>query len=157
MIATIVDILGMQHLGTYDALQEPMTEVFSKSAKKWDFNSIVPEILRTTQLPLPGDNAKNSLKKDALSAFYAKPRHDAEYWSTKTAGFNFDQADQVDAPTYNLILWKGLVGDHVEYPAGRDGRDLSKKRGALLKQWRESRIREFIQQQRSTQSGGGGN
>ena len=157
MIATIVDILGMQHLGTYDALQEPMTEVFSKSAKKWDFNSIVPEILRTTQLPLPGDNAKNSPKRDALSAFYAKPRHDAAYWSTKTAGFNFDQADQVDAPTYNLILWKGLVGDNVAYPVGREGRDLSKKRGALLKQWRESRIREFTQQQRSTQSGGGGN
>ena len=153
MIATIVDILGMQHLGTYDALQEPMTDVFSKSAKKWDFRSIVPEILRTTQLPLPGDNAKNPLKKDALSAFYAKPRHDAAYWSIKTAGFNFDQADQVDAPTYNLILWKGLVGDNVQYPAGRDGRDLSKKRGALLKQWRESRIREFTQQQRSTQSG----
>jgi YVTN family beta-propeller protein len=157
MIATIVDILGMQHLGTYDALQEPMTDVFSKSAKKWDFKSIVPEILRTTQLPLPGDNGKKSLKKDALSAFYAKPRHDAAYWSTKTAGFNFDQADQVDAPTYNLILWKGLVGDSVQYPAGRDGRDLSKKRGALLKQWRESRIREFTEQQRSRKSGGGRN
>jgi DNA-binding beta-propeller fold protein YncE len=154
MIATIVDILGIEHLGTYDALERPMTNVFSKSAKTWDFNAIVPDILRTTQLPLPAANAKNSLKKDALSAFYAKPRHDAAYWSAKTAGFNFDQADQVDAPAYNLLLWKGLVGDNVAYPAGRDGRELSKKRGALLKQWRESRIREFTQQQRTAQSGG---
>jgi DNA-binding beta-propeller fold protein YncE len=156
MIATIVDILGIQHLGTYDALDRPMSDAFSKSAKKWDFTAIVPDILRTmTQLPLPAENAKNSLKKDALAAFYARPRHDAAYWAAKTAGFNFDQADQVNASAYNLILWKGLVGDNVAYPTERDGKDLSKRRGALLKQWRESRIREFTQQQRATQSGGG--
>src|SRR6267142_995889 len=156
MIATIVDILGIQHLGTYDALDRPMTDAFSKSAKKWDFASIVPDILRTmTQLPLPADNAKTPRKRDALSAFYSRPRHDVAYWSEKTAGFNFDQADQVNASNYNLILWKGLVGDDVAYPAERDGRDLSKNRGALLKQWRESRIREFTQQQRAAQSGGG--
>lgn len=158
MIATIVDILGIEHLGTYDALERPMTEAFSKSAKKWDFNAIVPDILRTTtQLPLPGDNAKNSAKRDVLSAFYAKPRHDAAYWAAKTAGFNFDRADQVDAPTYNLILWQGLVGADVPYPAVRDGRDLSKNRKALLKRWRESRTLAFTQQQRAVQSAGGGN
>jgi YVTN family beta-propeller protein len=152
MIATIVDILGMEHLGTYDALQPPMTDAFSKSAKKWDFNAIVPDILRTTQLPLPAKTAKNSPKPDALSAFYAKPRHDAAYWAAKTAGFNFDRADQVDAPTYNLILWQGLVGENVAYPASRDGRDLSKKRGALLRQWRASRAQALTQQ---PQTGGG--
>jgi len=157
LITTIVDILGIEHLGTYDALEEPMTDAFSKSAKKWDFNAIVPDILRTTQLPLPMKTAKNSLKPDLLSAFYAKPSHDAAYWAAKTAGFNFDRADQVDAPTYNLILWEGLVGENVAYPAGRDGRDLSKKRGTLLKQWRESRMQAFMQQQRTTQPGGGGN
>jgi DNA-binding beta-propeller fold protein YncE len=156
MIATIVDILGIQHLGTYDALDRPMTDAFSKSAKKWDFTSVVPDILRTmTQLPLPGDKAKNSMKKNALWAFYAKPTHDAAYWAEKTAGFNFDQADQVNASAYNLILWKGLRGDNLAYPAERDGKDLSKHRGALLKQWRESRIREFTQQQRTMQAGGG--
>jgi YVTN family beta-propeller protein len=139
MIATIVDILGMEHLGTYDALQQPMTGAFSRTVKKWDFTAIVPEILRTTQLPLPVKTAKNSLKPDALSAFYARPRHDAAYWAAKTVGFNFDRADQVDAPTYNLILWKGILGDNVPYPATRSGRDLSKHRRALLKHWRESR------------------
>jgi YVTN family beta-propeller protein len=154
MIATIVDILGIEHLGTYDALERPMTDAFSKNAKKWDFRAIVPHILRTTQLPLPGDNANDSPKRDALRAFYAKPRHDAAYWEAKTAGFNFDRADQVDAPTYNLILWQGLVGDNVPYPATRSGRDLSKHRGALLKRWRESRTQAFAQQ-RAAQSGGG--
>src|SRR6266852_2712431 len=152
MIATIVDILGIEHLGTYDALDQPMTDAFSKSAKKWDFNAIVPEILRTTQLPLPVKTVKNSLKPDALSAFYAKPRHDASYWEAKTVGFDFSRADQVDAPTYNLILWHGLAGD-APYPAARNGRDLSKKRGALLKQWREAQLAAFGKQQ-SGRAGG---
>src|SRR5258708_40025095 len=139
----IVDLGGLEHLGTYDALQPPMTDAFSKSAKKWDFNAIVPDILRTTQLPLPVKTAKNSLKRDALSAFYAKPRHDAAYWAAKTARVNFDRADQVDAPTYNLILWQGLVGENVAYPAGGDGRGLSKKRGVLLEPWRGSGAQAF--------------
>jgi hypothetical protein len=150
-----VDILGMEHLGTFDALQRPMTDAFSKSAKKWDFHSIVPDILRSTQLPLPGDNAKNSPKKDALSAFYAKPRHDSAYWTTKTVGFDFDRPDQIDSAKYNLILWQGLAGENVPYPAARSGQDLSKKRSALLKKWRESQMRTFMQQRQATQSGGG--
>ncbi|HYT23618.1 MAG TPA: hypothetical protein VEW05_25695 [Candidatus Polarisedimenticolia bacterium] len=80
-----------------------MTDAFSKQAKKWDFNSIVPDILRGTQLPLPVATAKNTLKKNALSAFYAKPSHDASYWAAKTEGFDFNGEDRVDATKYNLI------------------------------------------------------
>ena len=155
MIATIVNILGIEHLGTFDALDSPMTDVFTVTGGKWDFNAIVPDILRTTQLPLPPQTAKNSLKQDALSAFYAKPRHDASYWAEKTTGFNFDRADQVDAAKYNLIQWQGLVGEDVPYPAVRDGRDLSKHRKALLKQWRESRLAAFTKQQATLHAGGG--
>jgi hypothetical protein len=154
MIATIVDILGIEHLGAFDALDRPMTDAFSKTAANWDFNSIVPQILRTTQLPLPVQTTKNSLKGDALSAFLAKPRHDAAYWEAKTAGFNFDRADQLDASKYNLIQWQGIVGENVPYPTARDGRDLSKNRAALLKKWRESRAVAYSQQT-ATQSGGG--
>jgi len=85
MLATIIDILGIEHLGTYDALDRPMTAAFSKKTSKWDFNSVVPDILRTTQLPLPAATAKNTLKKNALFTFYAKPAHDAAYWSAKTS------------------------------------------------------------------------
>jgi hypothetical protein len=134
-----------------------MTEVFSKHTKKWDFSAIVPDILRTTQLPLPVKTAKNSLKTNALSTFYAKPRHDASYWAAKTVGFDFSREDRVDAPTYNLVLWKGLVGENVPYPTSRDARDLSKNRSTLLKRWREARFLSFSQQQATatTQSGGG--
>jgi len=154
MIATMVDILGIEHLGTFDALEQPMTDVFSTQTSKWDFHAIVPEILRTTQLPLPMKTAKNSLKSDVLSAFYAKPRHDASYWAEKTTDFNFDRADQLDAAKYNLIQWQGLVGDSTPYPAQRSGRDLSKHRQTLLKQWRESRLAALTQQRSTSQSGG---
>ena len=155
MIATIVDILGIEHLGTYDALDRPMTDIFSKNTKKWGFNSIVPDILRTTQLPLPVATAKNTLKKNALSVFYAKPTHTAAYWAAKTEGFDFSREDRVDAAKFNLIQWQGLIGANVPYPAVRDGRDLSKKREALLKQWRESRVLGFVQSSSTGQVGGG--
>jgi YVTN family beta-propeller protein len=155
MIATIVDILGIEHLGTYDALDRPMTGIFSKKTKKWDFNSIVPDILRTTQLPLPVATAKNTLKKNALSAFYAKPTHTAAYWAAKTEGFDFSREDRVDAAKFNLIQWQGLIGAKVPYPAVRDGRDLSKNREALLKHWRESRVLGFVQSSSTGQAGGG--
>ena len=156
MISTIVDILGMEHLGIYDALQGPMTAAFSPTTAKWDFNAIVPDILRnSTQLPLPVATVKNTLKRTALSAFYAKPRHDAAYWAEKTEGFDFSQEDRVDAAKYNLIQWQGLVGENVPYPDVRDRRDLSKNRAALLKKWRESRIAAFSRQQAGRQTGGG--
>ena len=155
MVATIVDILGIEHLGTYDALDRPMTDGFSTKTSKWDFKAIVPEVLRTTQLPLPMKTAKNSLKTDALSAFYARPRHDASYWAEKTAAFNFDRADQLDAAKYNLIQWQGIVGENIPYPAQRNGRDLRKNREALLKQWRASRVEAFREQVSASKAAGG--
>src|SRR6266478_128317 len=155
MLTTIIDILGIEHLGTYDALDRPMTDIFSKKTKKWDFNSIVPDILRGTQLPLPVPTAKNTLKKNALSAFYAKPTHDAAYWAAKTEGFDFSREDHVDAAKYNLLQWQGLLGENVPYPAMRDGRDLSKNREALLRQWRASRLLTLTESFSTTRVGGG--
>jgi YVTN family beta-propeller protein len=155
MLTTIIDILGIEHLGTYDALDRPMTDVFSKKTKKWDFNSIVPDILRGTQLPLPVAAAKNTLKKNALSAFYAKPTHDAAYWAAKTEGFDFSREDHVDAAKYNLLQWQGLVGENIPYPAVRDHRDLSKNRVALLRQWRASRLLTLTESSSTTRAGGG--
>jgi len=72
MVATIIDILGIEHLGTFDALDRPMTDAFSKTAKKWDFNSIVPDILRTTQLPLPMATAKKHAEEECAVRILCK-------------------------------------------------------------------------------------
>jgi DNA-binding beta-propeller fold protein YncE len=155
MLTTIIDILGIEHLGTYDASDRPMTDIFSRKTKKWDFDSIVPAILRTTQLPLPIATAKNTPKRNALSAFYAKPTHSADYWAAKTEGFDFSREDRVDAAKYNLIQWQGLIGENVAYPTVRDGRDLSKNRDTLLKHWRESRFLDFTKNSSTTHTSGG--
>jgi len=61
MIATIVDILGIEHLGTYDALQPPMTGAFSKSVKKWTSTPIVPDILANDAVASAGEDCEDSL------------------------------------------------------------------------------------------------
>jgi hypothetical protein len=99
--------------------------------------------------------AKNTLKKNALSAFYAKPTHDAAYWAAKTEGFDFSREDRVDAVKYNLIQWQGLIGENVPYPTVRDGRDLNKNREALLRQWRASRLLTLTVSSSTTRVGGG--
>jgi len=132
----------MRHLATTDALAQPMGDVFSKKARSWDFQAIVPDILRTTQLPLPPAQTAKRAKaaSDPLWAFYAKPRHNAQFWDAQTRDFNFTVEDKLDAGRYNLILWKGLIGDGVPYPTVRTGEDLRKNREALLKQWRSERM-----------------
>jgi DNA-binding beta-propeller fold protein YncE len=143
MVATIVDILGMDHLGTFDATDRPMLEVFDKKSAHWDFQAIVPDILRTTQLPLPLEKTgrKAPKDKDPLWALYTAPRHDAAYWTERTRGFNFDVEDRLDSSRYNLILWQGVVGDKVPYPNTRSGQDLSRDREKLLAQFRAERLR----------------
>ena len=141
MIATIVDILGMDHLGTYDANDQPMTDIFRKKAAPWDFQAIVPEILKTTQLPLPVEVSKKAnASKNAFAAAYTKPRHVAAYWAAKTAGFDFSVEDRLDAAQYNRILWQGVVGENIPYPAARNGRDLRHNRASLLKGARKVRV-----------------
>jgi hypothetical protein len=141
MIATIVDILGMDHLGTYDASDQPMTDVFRKNAAPWNFHAIVPEILKTTQLPLPVEETKKTAApRDAFAAAYSRPRHDAAYWAARTAGFDFSVEDRLDSAQYNRILWQGLVGENVAYPSVRDGRDLRHNRDTLLRRFHKARV-----------------
>jgi hypothetical protein len=49
-----------------------------------------------------------------------KPKHSAEYWEAVTAGFNFEEADQVPPAQFNRLLWAGLMGDKP-YPVVRSG------------------------------------
>jgi hypothetical protein len=44
-----------------------------------------------------------------------QPQHDAAYWDSVTAGFDFSEADQVPPAQFNRVLWKGLMGP-TPYP-----------------------------------------
>jgi DNA-binding beta-propeller fold protein YncE len=128
MIRTIEDLLGMQPLGLNDGLQPPMSDIFTRELKPWNYSPIVPQVLYTTTLPLPPPNSSNQL----LAPFdNAHPPHDAAYWAAKMRGFDFKHSDHLDTARFNRVLWEGMKGD-VPYPTTRSGRDLRANRDKLL-------------------------
>lgn len=132
MLRTIEDILGLEPMGLNDGLQRPMTDVFTQELKSWNYTPIVPDVLRTTQLPLPPATAANTLvKTERILAFAHAPR-DASYWGEKMAGFDFSRSDHLDTARFNRVLWTGLKGEDVPYPTTRSGHDLRKNRQRIL-------------------------
>ena len=89
----------------------------------------VPTALRSTQIPVPPDSGS----APGATATFA-PRRDAAYWERQTQGFDFSAEDKLDSAKFNLVLWKGLMGDNKPYPASRNKRNLRLNRGQLLKQ-----------------------
>ncbi|HEY6253356.1 MAG TPA: hypothetical protein VI685_25650, partial [Candidatus Angelobacter sp.] len=116
MLRTIEEVLGIKPLGLNDAVQSPMTEVFTSEALSWSYEARVPPALRTTKLPLPAQAG------GAMASY--QPRRDAAYWEQQTKGLDFSAQDRVDSERFNLILWKGMMGDDVPYPTERSGRNL---------------------------------
>jgi YVTN family beta-propeller protein len=129
MLRTIEDILGIKHLGLNDAVQSPMTDVFSRAQLQWNYAARVPAALRSTQIPVPPDSGP---APGATAAF--TPRHDAEYWTSQTQGFDFSAEDKLDSAKFNQVLWKGMMGDDKPYPASRNKRNLRLNRQQLFKQ-----------------------
>ena len=136
MLRTIEEVLGIKPLGINDALQSPMTEVFSASQASWTYSARLPVILRTTKLPLPPSGAQ-----DKSGASWPAPQHDAAYWAEQTKDFDFSVEDNLDTEKFNQVLWNGLKGEGQPYPAERDGRDLRKNRPALLRDFNKSKNR----------------
>jgi DNA-binding beta-propeller fold protein YncE len=108
VVKTIEEILGLDPVGLNDALAAPMSDVFDPKVTTWSYKAIAPDMLRSTNLPLPS----------ADHAYKAVPKHSAEYWSKVMAGQDFSAVDHVDPVTFNRALWRGLKGD-VPYPAAR--------------------------------------
>jgi YVTN family beta-propeller protein len=114
-LRTIEDILGTEHINLNTAFQRPMAEVFDiGSSGKWTYVAEASTVLSSTQLA----QAPNGLGVKFAAGPEIKPRHDAAYWAQVTAGFNFDEADQVPVAQFNQILWAGLMGN-TPYPALR--------------------------------------
>lgn len=125
MLRTIEDILGMKPMGINDDVAEPMADMFTTEYKPWTYTAMVPRVLYSTQLPVG---------KPLAGAALMRPRRDAAYWAAKTKGMDFTVEDHIDSAKYNRIIWRGLEGRDVPYPAERSGRDLRKNRRELLKE-----------------------
>ncbi|HEV2221747.1 MAG TPA: hypothetical protein VGR84_01965 [Candidatus Acidoferrales bacterium] len=132
MLRTMEDILGMGPMGINDDVIDPMADVFTTEAHAWTYTAIVPQILRSTKLPVPAATSASAGTSDKDFA-YASPRHSAAYWAAKTRGFDFNVEDHIDSARFNRILWRGLMGAKVAYPTVRSGRDLRDDRKELLK------------------------
>ena len=132
-LRTMKDVLGISYMGIYDGTAEPMADAFDLTQSTWSYTSLVPDVLRTTQLPVPAKTALNSLPDSRYIRAWAKPRHTAAYWARVMEGQNFDKEDDLDEVSYNRALWIGLKGKRAKYPEERDGADLSQNREELLK------------------------
>jgi YVTN family beta-propeller protein len=165
MISTMVDLLGMQHLGLNDFTALPMADVFKSTASDWTFDVKLPDILKnaaggdyiTMQQGFdPTYQARSSgAAQNWLAARYSKPLHNGAWWSEQTKGFDFSKEDKVDAGLYNLILWKGVMGENIPYPLARSGLNLRHNRKRLLKDYINSFERTQSQNTPSGTSTGG--
>lgn len=129
MVRTIEDLLGLDPMGITDGQAEPMAAVFDPSLLRWTYDALVPDVLHSTDLPVPAATPWNTV---AVRGGNAWPLHDAAYWSSVTAGQDFSKEDAVDDAVFNRALWRGLKGEHVSYPEVRDRRDLSVSRRQRL-------------------------
>jgi len=107
IVKTIEQILGLGPIGLNDALAAPMTEVFDPSVIGWSYQAIVPDVLRSTALPLPQDGR----------AAIAYPKHSAAYWGKVTEGMDFSGPDRANPTALNRALWRGLKNE--PYPIAR--------------------------------------
>jgi hypothetical protein len=82
-----------------------MADVFDPTLTSWSYQAIVPDVLRSTKLPLPP--AKHSA--------IAIPRHSAKYWTKAMADQDFSGPDRVNPLTFDRALWRGLKGE-MKYP-----------------------------------------
>jgi DNA-binding beta-propeller fold protein YncE len=118
LVKTIEEILGIDPIGLNDALAAPMSDIFDSSVTNWSYKPIVPDVLRSTKLPLPaGDEARVAL-----------PRRSSAYWTKAMAGQDFSGADRIDSATFNRALWRGLKGD-APYPSAGTGIEMRENRG----------------------------
>jgi YVTN family beta-propeller protein len=114
-LRTIEDILGTEHINLNTAFQRPMTDVFdTRSSGKWSYAAEASTVLATTTLAL--NETVQGVRFAAGPTI--QPQHNAAYWDTVTAGFDFSEADQVPPAQFNRVLWTGLMGSKP-YPAPR--------------------------------------
>jgi DNA-binding beta-propeller fold protein YncE len=136
VLRTIEDLLGIDHLNQSDANAAPMADVFMHTPDFTPYNAIIPGSLCAS--PVDPNLVPACQNAHATISPGQRELHDAAWWEEKLRGFDFHDADRIDADAFNRVLWEGIMGD-LPYPTTRSGLDLRKNRGQLLKRWAASR------------------
>lgn len=121
VLATIEDILGIDHLSIYDAYQRPMSAVFDLAQKHWTFTATEPAPFAAAF------TGEGHARKRAAFRFRQTPA----YWARVTRGMRWDREDENPAPLIEHIYWNGL-NPGVSWPKRRSGSDLRNGRTRLL-------------------------
>src|SRR5664279_3037877 len=113
MIKTIEEVLGLEAMGLNDALAAPMADVFDMSLAPSLFAYVakIPDVLRSTALPLPAATASNTVARSTTIAMAPRTQHGAAYWEHAMRGQNFDREDALDTPRFNRALWRGIMAN----------------------------------------------
>ena len=113
-LRTIELLLGLPPMSRRDAVAVPITDALSEAADLTPFDAVVPDVLRSTKLPLPPPIANERV---------AMPRGDARSWDADTAGMDFRREDRLDAPRLQRAALPTARG-----PLVHRRRDLTKRR-----------------------------
>ena len=106
VLRTIQLLLGLPPLSRRDAVAPPIAEALSTELDETPFDAVVPDVLRSTKLPLP---------KPARGEHTTQARGDARFWADATASMRFDKEDALDAAAFNALLYRRLAA--VAQPA----------------------------------------
>jgi DNA-binding beta-propeller fold protein YncE len=131
MVRTMEAVLGLTPSSLYSAVTSPMTQVFDPAQADWNYTAIVPQILRSSTLPLPLGTAENTLPASRSAMRDVRDTHNAAYWQKRLGDMDYDEEDKLDTTRFNRELWKGMMGNRP-YPRQRSGKDLRQNRAALL-------------------------
>jgi hypothetical protein len=79
-------------------------------------------------------------------------RHDTWHWQENSRGYSFAAEAGADIVRFNRILWKGMKGRGVPYPAVRDRREPRRSRERLLTEYcrAESVVLPHLSRERQT-------
>jgi hypothetical protein len=138
LLRTMEEVLGLPPLGLNDGLADPMADVFDERAgADWTYEAAVPAILATTELPLPKKHADASPAgaRPSRWACAGAPPKDMAYWQRALGDQDYSREDQLDTAKFNTALWAGRATSG-ERPVGADGKDLRRRRAAMLGAWR---------------------
>ncbi len=130
MLATMEDILGIDHLGMNDANAAPMSDAFTTVPNMQPYDVIIPGVL--CKPPVHSDLVPDCRNARARKTQYVAPLHDGNWWTRETRKMAFNRPDANDAGAFNRILWEGMVGANVPYPTDRSQQDLSQNRAKVL-------------------------
>ena len=109
MLRTIEDLLGTDHLGSFDAAALPMNDVFTTSADVRPYMAVVPGIL--CRPPTKRGLVPACAQAAALKSAAVLPAHEGSWWTQHTRGFDFRHPDAVNSAAFNALLVRGTCGD----------------------------------------------